>query len=182
MGYSWIPRPGFRGMIGKNKLTDGSHRSCGQDALWVACMFLGVRVARRSIYEATLPPAGDTPNYVLVNHAYTKLNVRMQSLGWLDRHSGGYALALIREFDVGLFFVSLLVHRSGLKPESHAVLYVSHVMGGVILDNDPGVDVLKVEPEDRVSAAAAYRMWGALFPLADSVRIAAVFHVTSLTE
>ena len=55
-------------------------------------------------------------------------------------------------------------------------------MGGVILDNDPGVDVLKVEPEDRVSAAAAYRMWGALFPLADSVRIAAVFHVTSLTE
>ena len=179
---------------GRTSLSVGNQHSCGQDALINCAKRLGVPVTKKGVYEATLPPEGDTAVGVVVDYARDALNIEMldtrnpKTLGnSLFRESGGPAHALLQK-TAGVYYVELVVSQTGKPDDRHAVCYDADyekpgddTCRGAIIDNDanPNRDPIRyINPSDRgfvieggAEVPAARKVFDSLFPGASRVRV-----------
>ena len=160
----------------------GNQRSCAQDGLINGAKQLGLTIVKKHVYNATLPPKGDTKVETIVNYAGS-LGIQMLDVkcpGTLDtlifQEKGGPALALLNQ--EGVFFVELLVELGGQPSDRHVVVYNSAYTSpehprcrGVIIDNDADTPLKHIEPKDRGNKEDARDVFDSLFPRADRVRV-----------
>ena len=180
-GYVSCSRVDYRAEYGRAALTDGDgygRRSCGQDAVYMACYHLHMTCISRAAIYSDLPPHDehDTPIDDLINCSRRLWMVNWVRIRNISRQKGGpgYALFNIR---IGVYIVLLDVRCMDGTVDHHCVVYVAHQEGGVLLDNDPRCDVIFIQDHDRESPERANAVWHGLFPESHSVRVTAAYHM-----
>ena len=192
-GFTDLSRGEFRIQGCKRLIVDGVQGqvkyTCIPDSLVVVARYIGCAVDKALLYQTLVEPQKEVEISRVVNYAREILKIKMicvshGSNAALARQKGGMEFATL-QLDRGAFIIVMNAILEDDTVERHALAFLAnfthpayryHV--GVLVDNDPRVNVRFLQPTDRATPSSARTVFSGLFWTAKRVSITSVWQVS----
>ena len=154
----------------------GSERTCLPDSVWVLLNLLDVTADQTSVRDS-LKPADEAQRDPNIDEAVSFCRSQGVMLTYQEKLAGS-PVYLFREL-VGVFLVRMeLVTPDG--SDFHVVTF--HARTGRLFDNEPMGKVPVIMFDDRVSTAAALKVFQHMFPRAQKIILRGVWRGDRITQ
>ena len=192
-GFTDLSRCDFRIQGCKRLIVDGApgqvKYTCIPDSLVVVARYIGCAVDKALLYQMLVQPQKEVEISCVVNYAREILKIKMICVSHgsdaaLARQKGGMEFATL-QLDRGAFIIVMNAILEDDTVERHALAFLAdfthpayryHV--GVLVDNDPRVNVRFLQPSDRATVSSARTVFSGLFWTAKRVSITSVWQVS----